>query len=1344
MTTAKLQRILAIALTIAMMVSMMVVFTVLGSADSEGSQYVLNAGTLSSFTNGSMYDGEYVSAGTENYFTLLYSSKTKVEANDKQFSDNVTVSKRIAWGAKTEFGDQITNAVKIKTAGSATVKIWWVGGDAGRNITIFDADGNVVVKDTTATVKNDLYITTLKIPSDGIYYIGNSVGSNYFYQIVVTDSEDGAAPTERADWSTVAAPVITAAADDSLGHVKVNVTGLVGHDGADELVVTMYNANGDKVQTRGSVIEKSEHLLTFAPTDSDTYTFKAELIRADQTKVSAQVNADFLYPLQAPNVSSATSLGGGKIQVKWDAVHEAEAYNIYQDGTKIDTVDATILSYTASGLTLDQSYTFVIAAARGNEEKKSSSISAVASQEEMREWGFTIYGPSTNTASNGYLGSINDDGQVTVYSEGGKGKIQPLSVDGLAFYYTAIPTEYNFTLRARVTVDSWTLSNGQEGFGLLVTDRLGENGNAGNIWNNSYLAGSTKIEYKYDGDNDEIVNFKVVNPDLSKYSMKLGIGVISRVGVTKENLSEFENGDTMTEASNKYFIARQYTLESAATGEKSGTYNIIGNHTGGNPTGSLKDNMLVTEYIMEIQKNNSGYYITHYDLNGNMVMQKKFYDPEALSMLDEDFVYAGFFASRNVRATYSDVELTTILASEDAPREYPPIEYVTPTVAVNSGKYTTNDKYELIVDVNVAGTLKVEYDGEVISSGYALDPNGRYRKVITLNNYDVNSIKIEFTPDPSQVLGEYIELSTTRPIYTTFDVTYNRGNYHRKTVYVSPDVIPHSTTADGTRENPFDIYTALENAYPGQTIILMEGVYKPTGSLKIERGMDGTADAMIRLIADPEAKTRPVIDFGRVDDPDNPVKGYDGFTHAGDYWYFRGFDVTGSAAGQKGFQISGNYNIVDQVNTYNNGNTGLQLSRLSGSDLMEDWPSHNLILNCTSYDNHDPGFEDADGFAAKLTIGEGNVFDGCIAYHNADDGWDLYAKIETGAIGSVTIRNCIAFENGFIPSIPGMTGNGNGFKLGGSSISGKHVLENSIAWGNLAKGIDSNSCPDIIVKDCISFNNGLHNVALYTNDAANTAFVANGIISFRTPEHQNCMAEECTHYTVAEKLTGKGAQIESDYKNDSTYYWNTGSCTSVNTSGVEITADMFVSLVYNIDEILTRNADGTINLHGFLEIKDNVPANVANCKLGGTASYEITLEADEECEFSSSLYNLDKTAHWYVCSCGNKTAVEEHNLIWIIDKQISGSTPGMKHQQCTECGYKSAKILMYPDEVETPVEPEQPDQPTQPEQPEQPETPTDGEQLGFFARIWQAILNFFRKLFGLSSEAYLPRPHRLY
>ena len=65
-------------------------------------------------------------------------------------------------------------------------------------------------------------------------------------------------------------------------------------------------------------------------------------------------------------------------------------------------------------------------------------------------------------------------------------------------------------------------------------------------------------------------------------------------------------------------------------------------------------------------------------------------------------------------------------------------------------------------------------------------------------------------------------------------------------------------------------------------------------------------------------------------------------------------------------------------------------------------------------------------------------------------------------------------------------------------MSGPHKLINSVAWGNKAKGIDSNSGPDIQVYHSMSFNNGSNNVALYTNDTANTNYYVDGVLSYRT------------------------------------------------------------------------------------------------------------------------------------------------------------------------------------------------------------------------------------------------------
>lgn len=162
--------------------------------------------------------------------------------------------------------------------------------------------------------------------------------------------------------------------------------------------------------------------------------------------------------------------------------------------------------------------------------------------------------------------------------------------------------------------------------------------------------------------------------------------------------------------------------------------------------------------------------------------------------------------------------------------------------------------------------------------------------------------------------------------------------------------------------------------------------------------------------------------------------------------------------------------------------------------------AYNLIKNISSHNNYDNGAtygENADGFGGKLSIGYGNVFDGCIAYRNSDDGWDLFAYASNGNIGTILIENCIAYENGFLEytreesnSIfapeeveideksnvyDTSNGDGNGFKLGGQIMEGDVVVRNSVAYGNKLHGVTDNSNPGLIrLENVTSFDNNAY------------------------------------------------------------------------------------------------------------------------------------------------------------------------------------------------------------------------------------------------------------------------------
>lgn len=1147
-------------------------------AAGDAEQYVLDAADLAQFTNGAKKDGEEQSAGTDDYFTILWSSKSKVDGSKKSFEDGTAFTQRINLGGKLDVTNN-KNGVSFKTTGAAEVKVYWVeGGDDNRQMALLTGSGTVVAKTGETLAKNATCISVLKVTEAGTYYLGGLENNNYIFKVIVTETTGSTEKPARADWSTVENPEIISAVQNA-GKVDVTVKTNIGYDGADKIEVAMSDAEGSVIGTAKSSKEGNEAVVSFTPAASGTYTFTVKAIRdGEEDKAGNSMNADFVLPLTAPKISSATNVGKGAVALEWSEVKEAEKYVVTVEGTDNKT-ESTTTAATISGLTVGNMYTISVVAVRGEDVSGKGTTEVTVVDEAQRVWRVSTYGSSTDSKNNGVIGNAND-GKVTVYSEGGKGKIVPGSTDGLTFYYTAIdPETENFTLTADIHVDSWTLSNGQEGFGMMAADAVGSNGDGTAFWNNAYQAIATKVEYYWDGED--------VTTDISanKISMKLGLGAISRLGVTADDVAAIKNGTITMPAG---YVSETTTLETGAATNGPGTYNLVGNwNKKAEPTGNLEN--LLADFRLQIQRNNTGYYLRYLDKDNKVIKEVRYYDLErnSLTQIDKDNIYVGFFASRNARITVSNIDLKTISPADDEKAEEREIEYVYPINTIESPAFSNSADYNLVYYGNADGTLVVKDENgkEVLNKEFkALT---KETVALKLNN-GKNAFTINFIPDKEYKPGEFKLMTSYDPVTINHTVEYK--TVENNNIYVSPN---GKSNAAGTKDAPMDIYTAVKIATPGQKILIKEGTYNLSSTVKVERGINGTADAMIYMIADPEAGSRPVFDFGGK---------CAGMILAGDYWYFQGFDVTRSADAQKGIQVSGNHNILDQIKAYKNGNTGIQISRYLGTDQFNQWPAHNTILNCSSYLNADKGYEDADGFAAKLTVGQGNVFDGCIAAYNADDGWDLFAKVQSGSIGVVTIQNCVAFKNGYILDENGReinAGNGNGFKMGGDSMPGAHVLKNSIAFANKAKGIDSNSCPDIKVYSSTTFDNESYNVAFYTNTAVNTAFVADGILSYKVSNK------------VAEQFKLLGTQNAADVKGVTNYYFD-GSKT-VNNNGKEAAASWFKSLDTASalkDGGITRNADGTINMNGFLELTDEVPEGVG-ARMSGRTSGDITVTPDE-------------------------------------------------------------------------------------------------------------------------------------
>lgn len=262
--------------------------------------------------------------------------------------------------------------------------------------------------------------------------------------------------------------------------------------------------------------------------------------------------------------------------------------------------------------------------------------------------------------------------------------------------------------------------------------------------------------------------------------------------------------------------------------------------------------------------------------------------------------------------------------------------------------------------------------------------------------------------------------------------------------YIAPD---GNDANPGTMEQPFATFPkAISEAMPGDTIYVRGGSYDITTTITISAAKSGTENQLITLAAFKDEI--PILDFS------SQSFGDKGISMRSNYWHIKGLQIKG--AGDNGMEINfGSNNIIEQCAFFENRDTGLQLSNGSAD---------NRIINCDSYYNADPpDYGDADGFAPKLTVGNGNYFYGCRSWGNCDDGWDGYLR---GATDVTTIlEHCWTWGNGYLKdgTDPGSQANGNGFKMGGGDDSNSahlmhhFVLKNCVAFDNKNKGFDQNN-----------------------------------------------------------------------------------------------------------------------------------------------------------------------------------------------------------------------------------------------------------------------------------------------
>jgi hypothetical protein len=273
-----------------------------------------------------------------------------------------------------------------------------------------------------------------------------------------------------------------------------------------------------------------------------------------------------------------------------------------------------------------------------------------------------------------------------------------------------------------------------------------------------------------------------------------------------------------------------------------------------------------------------------------------------------------------------------------------------------------------------------------------------------------------------------------------------------------------SDSTAGTISAPYKTITkAYSVVSAGDTIYVRGGTHIYSTTITLSKS--GTSSAKYYLLA--YNNERPVLDFSSmIEDGGNR-----GIRLSGSYWYIKGLDIYG--AGDNGMNISGSYNTIEFCRFYENHDSGLQIG--GGG-------AYNNVINCDSFYNADSDNGDADGFAPKLDVGTGNYFYGCRAWNNSDDSYDGYLRGTDNV--TTTYENCWAIKAGYLKNDTIGSGNGNGFKMGGSddkTLKHNVVLINCLAFQNLAKGFDQNSDKgNMTLYNCSAFANGTYNYSIGT------------------------------------------------------------------------------------------------------------------------------------------------------------------------------------------------------------------------------------------------------------------------
>jgi hypothetical protein len=433
-----------------------------------------------------------------------------------------------------------------------------------------------------------------------------------------------------------------------------------------------------------------------------------------------------------------------------------------------------------------------------------------------------------------------------------------------------------------------------------------------------------------------------------------------------------------------------------------------------------------------------------------------------------------------------------------------------------------------------------------------------------------------------------------------------------KTYYVAPT--GGNNNYPGTITQPWATWQkAFNTAIAGDTVYFRGGVWYHQPGQKVEiipgdgKGHSGTADNYIHYFNYPGET--PILD-GSLIRPAKPFFGAetwsDGlYIDGAHYIHWRGLTVRNywqlyDDVKVQGIVASGsNFQIFENITVHNIGGRGFYYSPYPAPDTT-------YFINCDIYNCIDSmntgGYPGGwgDGFFTVSQTGSYMIIDGCRAWNNSDDGFNIACE------GYVIVRNCWSFENGRLG------GDGCGFKLNPYQPPYTYTgltryLHNNIAafnQGNTGNGFTENNVGFVSVEIKV------YNNTSYGNKVAGFATGGHyGDTEQRTNDYRNNIACKNGFVYQVDEMAWAGGSWQVNIANT----W---------TSGITFTTTDEDFLSLDVEELKRpRKADGS--LPDVLFLKLDPTSDLVNAGVYvGLPYYDSAPDLGAfECDYEEGTYN---------------------------------------------------------------------------------------------------------------------------